>query len=179
MKGKQLLLLRHAKSSWRDATLADHDRPLNRRGRSAAALMGRFLVEEALVPDMVLCSTAIRARTTWDLATKAFGGKAPKTNYSRDLYHAAPSELLYRIQEVNDDVGRLLLVGHNPGMELLAQRLAGPESDVDEFERMQEKFPTAALALFEVTARSWRNLQPDLASLIAFTAPTDLQVAAA
>lgn len=137
--------------------------------------MGQYLVESALIPDLVLCSTALRARATWDLAARAFGKQAPPAAFSRDLYHAAPSELLLRIQMVEDEVQRLLLVGHNPGMELLAQRLMGTDPDEDAIENMEIKYPTAGLACFQVTMASWENLQPDGTRLVTFITPAELE----
>lgn len=177
MEGKHLLLLRHAKSSWRDASLSDHDRPLNRRGRTAAIRMGEYLVAKDLLPDLVLCSTAKRARTTWTLAARAFGDQAPKCAYNRELYHAAPSDLLFCVQAAADSVQWLLVVGHNPGIELLAQRLSGPGSDEDAFEHMTAKYPTAGLAHFSVAAPSWSNLEPEACSLEAFVIPNDFMEA--
>ncbi len=141
--------------------------------------MGHYLSDRDLRPDLVLCSTALRARTTWELAARAIGKKtAPESQYSRNLYHAAPSELLFIIQAVSDDVQRLLVVGHNPGMELLARRLAGSGSDDDSLTRLEAKYPTAGLALFRVTAQSWESLEAGTTCLEGFTIPDDLAQAA-
>ncbi len=178
MEERQLLLLRHAKSSWGDAKLGDHERPLNRRGRTAAGLIGQYLKDRGLLPDLILCSTSARTRETLDLAARNWNDEAPPCKYLRDLYHAAPSELLYSIQDVPDEVRRLLIVGHNPGLELLAGQLAGKKSDSRMLGRMREKFPTAALAVFGVPLRRWKSLAAGTARMDAFTLPTDLQTTA-
>ncbi len=174
MSKKQLLLLRHAKSSWRNNNLGDHERPLNPRGRNAAASMGRHLADSDLIPDLTLCSTAVRARSTWELAAKAQFEMRPDCEYTRDLYHATPSDLIRRICEVPNTVGRLLIVGHNPSLELLAHGLAGPSSDEALVIRMQEKYPTAGLAVFEVAAQTWKGMTPEASRLIAFDTPASL-----
>src|SRR3546814_12348573 len=101
----ELLLLRHAKSDWKDKTLGDFDRPLAARGRRAAALMGRLLAEEDLAPDLVLCSTARRAVETVELLLTALAS-APETNYLKTLYLAPPSRLLTVLRRQGTDHGR-------------------------------------------------------------------------
>ena len=146
---KTLLLLRHAKSSWDDGSVPDHDRPLNNRGKKAAPRMGRLLHERGLRPDLILSSTAVRARKTAEAVAKACGYAKPPDLVER-LYLATAGTLLEVAQTAPDEsVGRLMLVGHNPGMEDLVAILAG----------RLERFPTAALAVFDIAIESWRTLE--------------------
>src|SRR5215831_11758340 len=121
---RTLVLFRHAKSAWPD--VADHDRPLARRGIRAAPVMGRWLRETGLLPDQVLCSTARRARETWQFAQAGLAATPPVTFDDR-IYQAAAADLLGLIREVPPATGTLLLIGHNPAIEDLALLLAaGP-----------------------------------------------------
>ena len=162
---KTLLLLRHAKSSWKDDSLPDHDRPLNKRGKQAAPRMGHLMKKQGLVPDLVLSSTARRARDTAEAAVKAAGHKEPIV-FLEGLYLATAGELLEQARVVPDEsVGRVLLVAHNPGMEDLVNVLAGT----------REPFPTAALAAFRIEIQSWRDLALGVeAKLVNVFRPRDL-----
>ena len=175
--GRTLVLFRHAKSAWPD--VPDHDRPLARRGIRAAPVMGRWLREAGLVPGQVLCSTARRARETWQFAQAGLAASPPVTFDGR-IYPAAPADLLALIREVPPATGTLLLIGHNPAIEDLARLLAGapvgpgtggsPDSDLD---RMRSKFPTAAIAVLQFSG-TWPGLAPGRARLTAFVTPRDL-----
>lgn len=167
-----LYLLRHAKSSWEDTSLRDHERPLAPRGRRAAPAMGRFMSAEGLVPDRVLCSTAVRTRETWSLVAPFLGEDLPVT-YDRTLYGASARELLELLRGLPDDVGRVLVIGHNPGVELLALALAG-EPEREDGHRMRHKFPTAALAVFACDGEGWTALGPSRCRLDRFVRPKDL-----
>jgi phosphohistidine phosphatase len=141
---KKLLLLRHAKSSWEDASLPDFERPLNERGRRAAPLVGRFMREQKLRPDLVLCSPAKRTRETIALVLKASGIQT-ELRYEERIYEASVGQLIEIISQLEDDKHEVILVGHNPGMENLLEHLTG------ETERM----PTAALARIKLNAEKW------------------------
>src|SRR5262249_8612093 len=132
---KTLLILRHAKSSHDHPEIADHDRPLNKRGRRDAPHVGEMLVEKKLVPDQILCSTAVRARETTDLVVGRFH-KTPPIQYRSDLYLAPPKNYVHALNELDDSVETVLTVGHNPGLEAWVESLSGEPS----------RFPTAALA---------------------------------
>lgn len=164
-----LLLLRHAKSSRDDPGLADHERPLARRGEKAARRMGRHLAESGLLPDLALCSTARRALDTWRLVAAELGQDVPERLLD-GLYLASPGGLLRILRRVPDGVGRLLVVGHSPGLEGLALRLA---TDGPELARLREKFPTAALAVLELEG-SWAALGPGRCHLARLVRPRDL-----
>lgn len=166
----ELLLLRHAKSDWKDKRLGDFDRPLAARGRRAAPLMGRWLAAEGLEPDLVLCSTARRAEETVALLLTALAS-APEIGYLKTLYLAPPSRLLAVLRRQGPDRGRILLVAHNPGLHRLAVALAGRQGG-PAGRLLAEKFPTAALARFQVD--SWPELGEAPARLLAFVRPRDL-----
>ncbi|MER6994549.1 histidine phosphatase family protein [Streptomyces sp. NPDC000410] len=162
--GPRLVLLRHAKSAWPD--VADHDRPLAPRGHREAPLAGRLLRESGCVPDLVICSTARRARETWDLAAGELGAGMP-VRYDERAYGADPAELVDILREVPGGTGTALLVGHNPGIEDLAAGLTA-QAEGDALDRMTEKFPTSAFAVLVLGEGGWAALAPGTARLTAF-----------
>ena len=162
---KRLYLLRHAKSSWDDPDLSDHDRPLAGRGRRAAKAIGAYLREHDIEPDLVLCSSALRARET--LERLELGAAA--VQIEPELYAAGASALLARLRRVPDAVGSVMLVGHNPGLQDLALDLARPAPDVDE---LRVKYPTAAL--LTLILEDWEALARGTADLAGFVRPRDL-----
>ncbi len=166
----ELLLLRHAKSDWNDPNLDDFDRPLAPRGKRAAALMGRYLSANNLQPDLVLCSSAQRARETLELVLTALAS-APEISYLKSLYLAPPSRMLAVLRRQDPDRGRILLIAHNPGMQHLALDLMGPDRSAPA-RRLMEKYPTAALVRFRVAA--WPSLGERPAKLVDFVRPREL-----
>jgi phosphohistidine phosphatase len=162
----RLYLLRHAKSSWDEPGLADHDRPLAKRGRRAAKALAGYLREQEIAPELVLCSTARRARETFERIETALG--APAVRHERELYGASPGGLLERLRSVPDGVASVMVIGHNPTLEELALDLARPSPARRELEA---KFPTGALATLEFPG-TWRGL--DEAELVTFVRPRDL-----
>jgi phosphohistidine phosphatase len=166
---RHLHLLRHAKSSWKESDLEDHDRPLSKRGQRDAAAMAARLAALPLAPDLVLCSSALRTRLTLDPVMHAMRPGA--VVLERGLYEAGRAALLRRLREVDDGFGCVLLIGHNPGLQDLALHLAGPAAD-ERAARLRAKFPTAALASFRVAA-SWRELGPKTAELVGFVTPSE------
>src|SRR4051812_10631728 len=166
---KRLYVLRHAKSSWDDPALADHDRPLNKRGRAAARSMARHLRREGIEPELVLCSTARRARETLERIEPALGRRA--VHVERELYGAGARALLERVHEVPDRIGSVMLIGHNPGLQELILHLARPAPARREVEA---KFPTAALATLRFAGRHWSDLRDGEGDLAAFVRPRDL-----
>lgn len=147
---RTLLLLRHAKSSWSDPTLADHERPLKRRGVKAARQMARQMKAEHLVPELVLCSTAVRARETLRLVLDESELTPPVQELER-LYHCSPGEFLAVLRDVPADLQTVLIVGHNPGMEEFLAHLIG----------RPEPFHTAALASISLKIDDWSQLDAD------------------
>ena len=146
---KTILLLRHAKSSWKEQGLADHERPLAKRGKRDAPAIGQLVYRKGLVPDLIVSSTAKRARKTAKLVAEHCGYRK-EVVLSDDLYLAPPAEYLDLLRQLPDSIGRVMLVGHNPGMSDLVNALA----DVD------TEFPTAALAQIELDVPRWRDLEP-------------------
>ncbi len=165
----ELLLLRHAKSSWDAAGLADHERPLAPRGVRAASAMGSYLRSLTPALDCVLCSTARRARDT--LAGLALGG-VPVV-IERELYHADDHALGLRVAELGAELQRVLLIGHNPGLEDFARRLAGAGEE-ESLARLAKGLKTCNLARFELAIDSWREFEPKHASLAQLLRPKDV-----
>jgi phosphohistidine phosphatase len=153
----RLYLLRHAKSSWKDGSLDDHDRPLAGRGRKASKAIGRYLRDHDIEPELVLCSSAKRARQTLE----RLGPAGVDAHIEPELYGAGAHELLERLHAVPEAVASVMLIGHNPGMQQLAYMLAG----------LDDKFPTAALATFECDG--WPTLER--AELVDYVRPRELE----
>jgi phosphohistidine phosphatase len=146
---RTLLLLRHAKSSRKDSTLPDHDRPLNDRGRRDAPRMGRLLAEQGLVPDLVVSSTARRARKTAEKVAEE-SGYIGAIDAVGALYLAAPETIARAIRVLPGEPGRVLVVGHNPGLEELLEQVIG----------RYERLPTAALVHLELEIDRWQDFNP-------------------
>ena len=154
MGARRLMLLRHAKSSWRGDG-GDHERPLNARGEAAAKRIATYLADQPL-PDLVLCSTATRARAT----LASLGAVITcKTRFERPLYLAPKERLLERLRVIEPEWQRPLLIAHNPGLQDLAAMLAS-EADRALGERIAGKFPTAALATFDLRPGDWEVFGP-------------------
>lgn len=169
---KELLLLRHAKSSWDDPRLGDFDRPLAPRGRSDAPRIGGALEARGWHPLMALVSPATRTRETWQLLAAEL--KHPPNPTFRDgLYEASADLLLGEVQRAPEIVTTLLVLGHNPGLEDFAQRLASESSDDTALRQLHKKFPTAGLARLEFRGR-WDELRFGAACLKDCLRPKDL-----
>jgi phosphohistidine phosphatase len=155
---KTLLLLRHAKSSWDEPTVADFDRPLAARGRRDAPRLGRFLGSSGVVPDFVLCSTAKRARETWKLVAKAakYDGRV---DYADQVYEATTERLVRLVRSLPAEAETAMLVGHNPGFEDLIHMLCTPDG------RMGLLVPTGTLACVELGVDRWETVGGGAGSL--------------
>ena len=166
-----IYLLRHAKSSWDDPELQDHERPLAKRGRKAVALLHDHLRESGVAPDLVLCSSAVRAIQTLEGVR---GGFPPGTRVETEagLYAASAGSLLGRLRRLPEDTGSVMLVGHNPGLEDLAAELAG-DGDPDARAALEAKYPTGGLATLAFEG-PWRELGPEDVTLEAFVVPRRL-----
>ena len=168
----RLLVLRHAKSSWNNSYLADHDRPLAPRGERAAEALAAHVATIDPPPALVLCSTARRAQDTLEpVRAKLPDGTA--VLIEDELYGAAAPHLLDRIREIAEETASVMLVGHNPGLEDLVKGL-GREGDPDLLARVHTKFPTGALATLAFPG-PWKGLAWGGATLEAFVVPADLQ----
>jgi len=165
---RRLILLRHAKSDWPD--VPDRDRPLAKRGRRDAPVIGRWLREHGYIPDVVVCSAARRTRQTWDLVAKELGG-SPSVRFEPRAYGASALTLLYLIRELPAGSRAALLIGHNPGIEELASSLVEPQDGAGE---AGLTFPTAAVAVVEFGG-AWADLAPAGGRLLAFTTPAELR----
>jgi phosphohistidine phosphatase len=165
-------LLRHAKSSWDEPELADHDRPLAKRGRKATKLLRDHVSEARVEPDLVLCSSATRAVETLEGIRKGLGDDA-RVEIESGLYGAGSETLLRRLQALPEEVGAVMLIGHNPAIETLAEELAGEGGDADAGARMAAKYPTGGLATLSFDG-SWSELDSEGAQLDAFVVPREL-----
>jgi phosphohistidine phosphatase len=168
----RLFVLRHAKSSWNNSNLADHDRPLAPRGARAAEALAAHVATIDPPPALVLCSTARRAQDTLEPVR----AQLPDTTtvlIEDELYGASASDLLDRLREVPEDTPSVLVVGHNPGLEDLVGGL-GREGDPALISRVHTKFPTGALATLAFPG-PWKSLGSGPATLEAFVVPGDLQ----
>lgn len=172
---KRLILLRHAKSDWSDAVLRDYDRPLNERGERAAALMGDWARQQSLRCDKVIASPATRVQDTLNHFRASFPG-CPEPHWDRRLYLATSDTLIDAVQETPDEIGSLLLAGHNPGLEDLVLDLVPDDSSSPLREAVEEKFPTAAIAVLGCDITHWSDLGPG-AKLLHFIRPRDLDPA--
>lgn len=168
---KRLMLLRHAKSNW-PTGVADRDRPLATRGREAAPVMGRYLAEELLLPDLVLISPAKRTVETWGLVAPMLPER-PGTHLEPRIYEAKTERLLHVVQETEPHVRALLMIGHNPGFEDLAALLAG-HGDRYAAARMAQKYPTCGLAVLDFAVEDWRDVAARGGRLDRFVTPASI-----
>jgi phosphohistidine phosphatase len=164
---RRLVLLRHAKSAYPTGVI-DHERPLAPRGIADARMAGVWLRENLGVPDHVVVSTARRARETWALAAAELSGP-PQAVIEPRVYEAWAATLLTIVGELPDEVGTVLLVGHNPGCEDLVDVLAG-ERDPDAARSLARKYPTSGIAVLEHDL-SWARVGEGMARLTAFAVP--------
>jgi phosphohistidine phosphatase len=159
---KRLFVLRHAKSSWDNPGLDDHERPLAARGRRAVELLGRHLRESGIRPALVLCSSSRRTRETLDGVSP--GGE---TLIEPGLYGASAQDVLDRLRRVPEDVESVMVIGHNPALQTVVLRLVVNGASVpagSDLEAIQQKFPTAALATLTFDCAS-SELAPGCAEL--------------
>jgi phosphohistidine phosphatase len=168
---RTLILLRHAKSDWRAGTAGDHERPLNARGERAAAVIGVYLKEEGLAPDLVLTSTAVRARSTAELVMY-HGRFAVPLRAEHALYLADPQQILAVVRTSGGAHRRVLLVAHNPGLEELVQQLAR-HSPPGVGAAADDGFPTAGLAICEWPG-AWADADPATLALTRVVLPKSL-----
>ncbi len=162
---KTLLLMRHAKSSWKDTHIKDFDRPLNKRGERDAPLMGQLLLEQELVPQIILSSPALRARSTVEAITRAMNYQG-EVQYFDSFYLAEPTVYVDVVRLLPDSYERVLLVGHNPGLEAMLQVLCGQVLPLS----------TAAVAHLALPMQRWSDLNMDVeGELVQLWRPRDLR----
>ncbi len=160
---KCVWILRHAKSSWNRPGLVDHDRPLAPRGRRAGERIARWAEANRVLPDLVLCSSAVRARATLELVRPVLG--RPAVVVDGGIYHATADDLVERLATVDDSVEVVMVVGHNPAMLELTALLAPPGP---------QAFPTGALAGIELGIERWEDVRPGCGRLDSFVLPRSL-----
>jgi phosphohistidine phosphatase len=166
---KRLILTRHAKSSWDDPLTPDHDRPLNERGKAAAADLGSWLASRGYVPDEVLCSDALRTRKTWSGIAPALPG-TPILELKPALYHAGPDVMLAVLRHATGDT--VMVIGHNPGIAEFAHRLVTRPPMHEGF----AKYPTGATLVADFAIDRWEDAAFGTAAALDFTVPRELAV---
>jgi phosphohistidine phosphatase len=168
-----LSLLRHAKSSWKNPTLPDRERPLASRGVADAPVMGRAMAERGIDPELILCSSARRTVDTLALVLPELKVE-PKVVYEDSLYHPSPAEMLEMLRAIQPGANRVMIVGHNPEIQAFALDLigSGPKHVRD---RLMEKFPTAGLVVINFTAGLWSSIDVNSGSLNLFLTPKELK----
>jgi phosphohistidine phosphatase len=172
---RRLLLLRHAKSERLTLGADDMARKLDSRGREDALKIGMYMARHSLVPDRALISPSARTRETWGLVAGAFAKRPPHV-FDERLYEAGPDAILEIIRECRKAAPTLLVVGHNPGLQELAKLLIA-SGDADARQRLNEKFPTAALAVIDFPFDDWAKLHPHAGRLDHFVSPRSLAAA--
>ncbi len=172
---KRLCLLRHAKSDWGDPMKDDFDRPINTRGARTARFMAGYIANSPYRPDAILCSTAARARETCAPLTEALGGSVPVI-YRDALYHAMPDVMREEIRRAPADAETLLVIGHNPGLVLLAMALADDPEDETAL-RVAHGVPTGGFIVFELDVDDWQQIADTSGRTAFFGRPRDLMTA--
>jgi phosphohistidine phosphatase len=171
MSTKLLFVLRHAKSSWDDPGLADHERPLAPRGQRAAKLISRHVRDSGITPGQVLCSSARRARETLEVV-----GPGGEVLIEPELYSASASEIIERLRRTPEEIESVMVIGHNPALQSLVLRLIGDKGDPaagSELAEVRRKFPTGALVTLSLEC-AWSELAPGCAQLAAYVRPKSL-----
>ena len=167
---RTIILLRHGKSSWSDPTLSDVDRPLAPRGERASRRIAKYLRQQRIRPALVLCSPSLRTRQTLEAIAPSLG-KGCTVELVPELYGASERELLKRLRALPESAASVMLIGHNPGLQQLALALASRGGDRA---KLEQKFPTGALATLAVNSDSWTLLRPGEAELIDYVVPNQL-----
>lgn len=165
----RLILTRHAKSSWDDPLMSDHDRPLNERGKAAAADLGNWLASRGYVPDQVLCSDALRTRKTWSGIAPALPG-TPILDLKPALYHAGPDVMLAVLRHATGKT--VMMIGHNPGIAEFAHRIVARAPLNPDFQR----YPTGATLVVDFAADGWADVAWSMGSVDDFIIPRELAV---
>jgi phosphohistidine phosphatase len=161
---KKVTLFRHAKSGEKNnPSIDDFDRPLAQKGLKAAPKMGEAMRGHKLVPDLILCSPSLRTRQTLELAAAGAWDNLPDVRFERRLYEASQATLLKALRELPSSAAHIMVVGHNPGLQDLAARLAPADSEARH--QLTEKLPTAAIVSFSFDVENWKDLKPGTGQL--------------
>ncbi|WP_113716747.1 SixA phosphatase family protein [Arthrobacter dokdonensis] len=166
---KRLVLMRHAKAAF-PLGVDDHERPLAQRGHAEAPLAGRWLLENGIVPDFILCSSALRTRQTCTWVCEQLGDKAPTPKLEQELYAASPRRMLSVVNHVPETVTTLMVITHMPGVQELALTLASRDSDQDAYMNMANAYPTSAFTVLEHSG-DWATLDGQDARVTHFVVP--------
>ena len=169
---RRLILLRHAKSDRGILGVPDHSRPLNPRGKEAAARIGAYMAKHHLLPDQVICSTAQRARDTWEAVDKAFSDH-PAATFEKRIYEADAAGILAVLQEAEPEAHTLMIVGHNPTLQDLANQLIAA-GDIDQRANLHQKLPTGALVVIDFPVDRWADVHNRSGRLDRFVTPRSL-----
>ena len=173
---KRLTLLRHAKSDWDDPVERDFDRPLNRRGEKAALLIGQYARNRKMPFDLLIASPAVRVVQTLDTFLEGYG-EPLDSHWDRRIYLASVATLLDVLRDLPEAANNVIMAGHNPGLEDLILELV-PDNGANALrEDVEVKFPTASLAVLDLDIDRWADTKPDVATLVSFTRPRDLDPA--
>lgn len=164
---KRLILTRHAKSSWDDPLMSDHDRPLNERGKAAAADLGQWLASRGYLPDEVLCSDAVRTQATFSGIAPALP-TAPALELKPTLYHAGPDVMLAVLRHARADT--VMMIGHNPGIAEFAHRLVSKTPISPDF----RKYPTGATLVVDFALESWAEVGFGQGVTVDFIVPSEI-----
>lgn len=159
---RRLILTRHAKSAWDDPALADHDRPLNARGRRSALALGDWLASRDYEPEEVLCSSSLRTRETWEAVASATLEVRPLIRMEPGLYHASPEKMLTILRTASHQT--VMMLGHNPGISEFAAMLPARAPLEPEFRR----YPTAATLVVDFQIDNWSEVAPEQGSVMDF-----------
>ena len=173
---KRLTLLRHAKSDWDDPVARDFDRPLNRRGEKAALLVGQFARSCKMQFDMLVASPAVRVVQTLDTFLTGYG-QPLEPHWDRRIYLASAPTLFDVIRDLPESAHSAIMAGHNPGFEELILELVPDNGASPLRDDVEVKFPTASFAVMDLAIDRWADAGPDIATLISFTRPRDLDPA--
>ena len=163
----RLILTRHAKSSWDDPLMTDHDRPLNKRGRASASALGRFLAAKVYIPDEVVISSSERTRETWELMSREAGFTA-EPDFASSLYLAEPDVMLNILKGCSGKT--VMLVAHNPGVSYMAQAIV----DTPPAMHISDRYPTGATSVVDFDVESWDEITWRSGKLVDFVVPRDL-----
>ncbi len=171
----RLYLLRHAKSSWSDPSLHDFDRPLNKRGAKDAPKMGKLMQQRGYHPDRILCSTSCRTKQTLNGIMAGFEGETSLCLLDT-LYEGNAPDYLIELRKHAKDSRNLMVIGHNTGIQDIALKLTGRGNQAA-IADMEQKFPTAALAVFDFSVASWDAVTVGSGELVDFIKPRNLEEA--
>ncbi|MCP4935920.1 MAG: histidine phosphatase family protein [bacterium] len=169
-----LTMLRHAKSSWGDPLLRDKNRPLNARGKSQAQQMGEHLSQQRIDPNLIICSSAKRARQTLKQVSKKWQTDAQAV-FEDQLYLASSSTIVSLLEKYGNNADHIMIIGHNPGFHKLASSLADT-GNANDLVNLSQRYPTGTLCVIKSNAKQWRNIDNEPGELASFTSPKSLKL---